>query len=233
MPDVAVELTARLRALETHYASWRRQLSAGTRAKQDAVAIDDRQCQLFQNFEASCVPGLLQTPEYARQMLRVVSDLHHTPADVEQGVNARMQRQQVLHQAGEKGRFRFLIWEPVLWTRLGPHATHAVQLDRLATAIGLPSVSIGIVPLSVGLAVPPLHGFLIYDESVVCVETIGAELRVTDSSEVANYRDVWHRLQRAAHFGPQAHRLIGKARAVLETYPDGVAAPVRLAEPRG
>lgn len=211
--DAITELTARLRALETHYASWRRQLAAGTRANQEAWALDEQKCTEFRNFEPSCVPGLLQTPEYARHMLTLVTDLYHTPQDVEAGVNARIQRQQALYEPGR--RFHFLIWEAALHLLICPPEAMATQLDRLVGVVGLTSITVGIIPLGAGIRVPPFHSFVLYDDVLVRVETLGAELRLVDQTEVGTYREIWNRLDDAAAYGPQAHRVIGRARAAL------------------
>lgn len=61
------------------------------------------------NFETACIPGLLQTADYARWMFRRVTTLYATPPDVEEGVHARLQRQQALYEPGRS--FRFLSFE--------------------------------------------------------------------------------------------------------------------------
>lgn len=212
-PDVKTELTARLKALETHYASWRRQLAAGTRANQEAWAIDERMAIEFRNFEATCVPGLLQTPEYCRHMLNAVIDLYGTPQDVEAGVTARMQRQQVLYDHGH--RFHFILWEAALHALPCPADVMAAQLDRLAGTVGMASIRVGIVPLAAPLKLPPFHSFVIYDRNLVRVETLGAELRLVDASEITTYSEIWNRLHAVTHYGAEAHRAIVKARATL------------------
>src|SRR5690348_2080173 len=40
-PDVAAELTGRLRGLETRYRSWKRQLAAGHRVRQEASVTEE------------------------------------------------------------------------------------------------------------------------------------------------------------------------------------------------
>ncbi|MER5213715.1 helix-turn-helix transcriptional regulator [Streptomyces sp. NPDC002838] len=213
-PDALPELTGRLRTLETHYAAWRRQLAAGVRARQEAWQATEDTAGTIHNFESACIPGLLQTAEYARHMFHRTTTLHRTPSDIEAGVNARMQRQQALYTPGRD--FRFLIWEAALHTILCPREVMAGQLDRLAGVFGMATVQLGIVPLGADLTVVPTHGFWLFDDQLVMVETIGAELRLTDQTEVALYQTVWGELERAAVTGSQAYRLIARARAALE-----------------
>ncbi|WP_042382814.1 helix-turn-helix domain-containing protein [Streptacidiphilus melanogenes] len=212
-PEAVTELVARLRALETHYASWRRQLAAGTRARQEAWQLTESSAQLVRNFESACIPGLLQTPDYARWMFERTTSLHRSPQDIEEGVRARIQRQQLLYEPGRS--FHFLVWEAALRVLICPSAVMAAQLDRLAGVVGLDTVRLGIVPLGVPLPVVPSHGFWIYDDALVMVETIGAELRLVGVAEIDPYVTVWTALEAAAEYGAGAHRVLARSRAAL------------------
>ncbi|WP_405924836.1 helix-turn-helix domain-containing protein [Streptomyces sp. NBC_00035] len=212
--QVLPELTSRLRTLETHYAAWRRQLAAGVRARQEAWHATESASSEVRNFESAVVPGLLQTPEYARHMFIRTTALHRTKQDIEEGVTARMQRQQSLYVPGRS--FQFLIWEPTLHLLLCPRDVMASQLDRLAGVFGMSTVQLSIVPLGADMTVVPTHGFWIFDDRLVMVETIGAELRLTDAAEISLYRTVWDELAQVAVTGHQAHRLIARARASLD-----------------
>lgn len=214
-PQVTEELVGRLRALETHYASWRRQLAAGTRARQEAWHVVETRAGLVCNLETACIPGLLQTPPYARWMFTITTQLHTTPPDIEDGVRARMQRQQALYEPGR--RFSFLVWEAALRTRICPTDVLIGQLDRLAGTIGMDTVDLGIVPFDGALPVVPTHGFWVYDEDLVMVETIGAELRLVEQTEVQLYLNVWHQLSHVAVRDGAALRLLTRARASLAT----------------
>lgn len=213
-PDAFPELAGRLRTLETHYAAWRRQLAAGVRARQEAWEATEASAGTVRNFESACIPGLLQTAEYARYMFERTTALHRTPADIEAGVNARLQRQTALYTPGRD--FRFLIWEAALHMLLCPRDVMAGQLDRLAGVFGMSTVRLGIVPLAADLAVVPTHGFWLFDDQLVMVETISAELRLTDRAEIDLYQTVWDELETAAVTGSQAHRLIARARGSLD-----------------
>ncbi len=213
VPDVLTELTGRLRTLETQYGAWRRQLAAGVRARQEAWHATESASAEVRNFESAVIPGLLQTPEYARHMFLRTTTLHRTTQDIEAGVNARIQRQQALYMPGRS--FHFLLWEPALHMLLCPREVMTGQLDRLAGVFGMSTVQLGIVPLGADLTVVPTHGFWLFDEHLVMVETIGAELRLTDPAELSLYRTVWDELAQAALTGHEAHRLIGRAHAAL------------------
>ncbi|WP_406304906.1 helix-turn-helix transcriptional regulator [Streptomyces sp. NBC_00885] len=168
-PDAASALTAALRNLETQYAEWRRQLRDGTKLRQQALAEVDATTRTIRAFENTWVPGLLQTPEYARCRLAEVVDLYGIVNDIDAGVQARMERQNALYQPGR--RFHFVITEAVLRYGTAPRGVMAGQIDRLMSATSLPSVRLGIVPFGVRLPVSPLHGFWLFDNRIVMVET--------------------------------------------------------------
>jgi transcriptional regulator with XRE-family HTH domain len=68
-PELAAELVASLRTLEGQYVEFRRMFRAGQRATQEAVAEIEGESESIRNCESTFVPGLLQTPEYARYRL--------------------------------------------------------------------------------------------------------------------------------------------------------------------
>lgn len=77
------------------------------------------------------------------------------------------------------------------------------------------TVELGIVPMGVPLPITPKHAFWIFDEQRVVVETIGTELQYDTPDDVDLYGRVWDQLDSAAAYGPQAHRLIARARRGL------------------
>ncbi|MFJ4829878.1 helix-turn-helix domain-containing protein [Streptomyces sp. NPDC088747] len=213
-PTEADDLKSRLRGLETQQRSWRRQLAAGHRSVQDKYVVEYRRTATVRGYEATVIPGLFQTPDYARHLLIHNAELMQSPRDTDEAVRARMRRQEVLYEAGKT--FRVLIWEAVLHALVCPRDVMAGQLDRLAGLIGMSAISLGIVPFGVPLKLTPKHGFWIFDEQRVVVETINTEFALESAEDVALYERVWDSLNEGAVYGPQAHRLIARARASLD-----------------
>ncbi|MFI5978068.1 helix-turn-helix domain-containing protein [Streptomyces sp. NPDC051452] len=213
-PGELADLHSRLRGLESQQRSWRRQLATGHRAVQDRYVAEYRRTSTVRGYEATVIPGLFQTPGYARHLLILNAELMQSPRDTDEAVNARMRRQEVLYE-GDKA-FRVLIWEGALHALVGPSEVMAGQLDRLIGLIGLPQIELGIVPFGVRLKLSPKHGFWIFDEQRVVVETINTEFTLESAEDVALYGRVWDRLEEAAVCGQQARRLIGQARASLD-----------------
>lgn len=214
VPSEAADLKSRLAGLESQQRSWRRQLAHGHRGVQERYVAAYRRTSLVRGYEATVIPGLFQTPDYARSLFAHNAELMRSPRDTDAAVSARMKRQEVLYEAGRS--FRVLIWEGALHALVCPRDAMVGQLDRLVGLIGLRTVSLGIVPLGAPLKLTPRHGFWIYDEQRVIVETINSEFTLDSSDDVALYGRVWDRLDESAVRGPGAHRLIARARAAVD-----------------
>ncbi len=213
VPEQAADLKARLRGLESQQRHWRRQLAAGHAPVQDRYVVEYRRTATVRGYETSVIPGLFQTPDYARHLLAQNAELMRSPRDTEAAVQARMRRQEVLYEPGKL--FRVLVWEAALHVAVGTRETMAGQLDRLVSLIGMSTVELGIIPLGALMPLTPKHGFWIFDEERVIVETISTELQYDSADDLALYGRVWDQLFEGSVSGPQAHRLIARARGAI------------------
>lgn len=171
-----------------------------------------RQAKLIRWFEVTVIPGLLQTPGYARSLVEENIREYGFPEDqADADVAARIKRQDVLYESGRD--FRFVIYEAALRTRIGPSDVMAGQLDRMLNLAGLPQISLAVIPFAARLATTPLHGFALLDESVI-YETYAAEVTVR-AEEAAVYGPVFDRLAAEAVNGEEARQLITAAAAAL------------------
>ncbi|MZE51874.1 helix-turn-helix domain-containing protein [Streptomyces sp. SID5770] len=212
-PDVREELLARLRGVESQPAHWRRQLAVGHAPVQDRYVVEYRRAATARGYETSVIPGLFQTADYARHLLTQNAALMRSPRDTEAAVQSRMRRQEVLYEP--ERLFRVLIWEAALYAQVGTADTMTGQLDRLVGLIGMSTVDLGVVPLRAPMPLTPKHGFWIFDEQRVIVETINTELQYDDPDDVALYLRVWDQLSAHAARELQAQRLIGRIRAAI------------------
>ncbi len=207
-PELAPELIAALRTLETHYVQWRRMFRAGMTAFQLNFGEMEAEAAAIRNFENVLISGLLQTPEYARY--RLAEGVDRSGAhDLDEAVAARMQRQQVLYRRDKK--FHFVLTEAALRYRVCPPDVMAGQLDRLVTLSGMPTLRFGVIPFEVEYPVGPLHGFWIFDDRAVMVENFTASLNVTQPGEVASYLKIFDQLAEIAHYGSQARAIVTRA----------------------
>lgn len=200
--ELRADLLADLRAVRLEHRTWARLLRRGTADRQRAVRPLDEATTLLRAFEPALIPGLLQTAEYARWVLDGVIALRGLPNDVAEGVRARLDRQQMLYDPGKQ--FRFLMTEAALRYLLCPPEVLRGQLDRLLAVAGLPNIELAVLPFSVQLPYPALHGFWMYDNKLVLVDTNTAELALRDQDDLALYERLfellWERADRGAYF---------------------------------
>ncbi|WP_217251926.1 helix-turn-helix transcriptional regulator [Streptomyces sp. AC602_WCS936] len=181
--DVKAEYMDVARAVATEATAWRLIQRAGLHKAQRQLKAVEARMTLLRLFQPSLVPGLLQTPEYMRAILSRHEDL--SEAVVRETVSARLERQEVLYETGKT--FRFVVTEPVLRWLIVPPFVMAGQLDRLISLSRLPNIDVRVVPLAGRQHDIPNHAFVVRDDRAVTVETVHAEIVVTDPRDVALY----------------------------------------------
>jgi transcriptional regulator with XRE-family HTH domain len=171
------------RAVATEATAWRLIQRAGLHKAQKQLQAVEADMGRMRVFQPALVPGLLQTPEYMRAILSRHDDL--TEETVRRTISARLERQEVVYDASKT--LRFVITEPVLRWLIVPPLVMAGQIDRLISLTRLPNIDLRVVPLVGAKHDIPNHAFVIRDDRAVAVETVHAEVVVTDPRDVALY----------------------------------------------
>ncbi|MEU9228569.1 helix-turn-helix transcriptional regulator [Streptomyces massasporeus] len=215
-PDAEPELHGLLSGLDMkqRHRSWRRQLAGGHRGRQEIAVRQTENTALIRGLEVSRIPGLFQTPEYARVIFDSNAEFRGIPPTTEAAVETRMRRQEALYDPEKT--FRFLVCEAALYHRSCPVDVMAEQLDRLYNLVGQRRIELGILPFGTQLRRTAPHAFWIYDRRLVIVETISEELWLTGDDDVQLYERAWDWLAEGAEYGTPARRVIGRARASLD-----------------
>jgi hypothetical protein len=151
------------------------------------------------SYEVQFVPGLLQTEEYARAVIRLGS-LAAPDSEVERRVAVRLRRQRLL--AGEHApQLLAVIDEAALRRPCGGAEVMRGQLDRLLELAERPGIEIRVMPLGfagVG-AESGTFSLLSFREpdlaEVVYLEQFTTALYLDRPREVAEYRDTLERLR--------------------------------------
>ena len=209
-PEQAADIIAQSRDAESLYTEWRRRVRAGLRQLQDSYVSLYQATEVFRVYSPTLVPGLLQTEGYARALLSKNARFLDVPDDGAEAALARLERSQIIHEPGH--RFVLLIEEAALYYRLGDADAMAAQLGHLLTAGALPAVSLGIIPAATDdRAIWPQEIFHIHDDTLVFVELLTAQVKVTQPSEIALYLKAFEQLRAMAVYGAQARALIVKA----------------------
>jgi transcriptional regulator with XRE-family HTH domain len=108
------------------------------------------------SFELAVVPGLLQTEDYVRAVLRAANHL----ADTEEMVSARLERQEILTK-DDAPIFVALMDQSVLQRNIGGAKVMHEQLVHLAEMTERENVVVQIVPLTGTVCAGFLSGFVI------------------------------------------------------------------------
>ncbi|HLS79329.1 MAG TPA: helix-turn-helix transcriptional regulator [Nocardia sp.] len=205
--DQLADLLASLHSIDIAYLEWRKILGTGLKRRQQKSLHLESTASVIRDYQPQIVPGLLQTAEYAAAKLRRGIEFHQVPDDVEEAVAKRMERQRILYRRDHL--FHFLIGEQALHTTVGDDEVMEGQLDRLSSLIGMPRVTIGIVPATAEALVVSTN-FVMFDNRLVMVEGTAAELTITQPREIAVYGRAFDTLARQAVTGRQARALIGR-----------------------
>jgi transcriptional regulator with XRE-family HTH domain len=177
----------------------------------EAVAISD--------FEPGVIPGLLQTPDYARA-LHAASMPRLSEAVIEQRIEVRRARQAVLTR-DEPPQLRAVVDEAVLHRVVGGPAVMAAQLDRVVKSCELPNVTVQVIPYTAG-AHPALDSTFILLEfappvkDVVYVEGLAGQVYLERRQDVERYAQVFERLRTIALSPTESIDLMAKMSAVFK-----------------
>ncbi|MFI5709783.1 helix-turn-helix domain-containing protein [Kribbella sp. NPDC051620] len=106
--------------------------------------------ELIRTYEIQFVPGLLQTPDYARAVTRLGRGERPLPAaEIDRLVALRKTRQQIL-EGSAPTRLWAIVDEAVLRRPIGGRAVLRAQLEHLAEMSRLPNVTLQILPFAAG-----------------------------------------------------------------------------------
>ncbi|MDG4767751.1 helix-turn-helix transcriptional regulator [Solwaraspora sp. WMMD406] len=158
------------------------------------------------------IPGLLQTPDYAK--IRILSALplfdptndKRVPDDPDTEVAARTSRQSMLMRSNGVPRYTAVLEETALGLRCGPPDVMVAQLMHLRSMAQLPNVTLRVLPQTATIAswYLPETAFSIYsfadpeDPSAVAVETLAADMTVNEGPVLDRYRQVFDWMCQAA-----------------------------------
>lgn len=160
----------------------------------------------LRSWQPLVIDGLLQTPEYARELLTMHPGL--TEDRIGERTTARMERKKVLDRA-DPPMLWFVVDEDVLRSQVGNPKVMHDQLQAISEASYHTHVNVQVVPASVGRHIGHLGGFAIAsmkgEPDVVYLESARAG-RVSETPEdVQEIMNVWEAIRTEA-LSPRASR---------------------------
>ncbi|MFF7248377.1 MULTISPECIES: helix-turn-helix domain-containing protein [Embleya] len=153
---------------------------------------------VIRTYEVQFVPGLLQTPEYARAVV-IAGQPSASAAEVDRRVGLRMQRQSILYR-DKPPRLWVVLDEAALRRPIGGRDVMRDQVRHLIEMAALPNVTIQIMPFRFGAHAAEGGPFLLlrFPESdlpdVVYLEQLTSALYLDKRDEVDAYTEVMDRL---------------------------------------
>ncbi|MEH1015759.1 helix-turn-helix transcriptional regulator [Micromonospora sp. CPCC 206060] len=163
------------------------------------ITFED-QARALRWYEPAFVPGLLQTEEYARRILRVAGVF--TAEQVEQRVRSRLARQAVLTR-DDPPHLVVVLDEAVLRRTVDDdRELMREQLDHLATGADHPAVQVHVVPADAGLYQGLQGGIILAtlpDDTVLghIDNQVRAQI-VSGSAEIVRLQHTWEAILSAA-----------------------------------
>ncbi|MGY4279577.1 helix-turn-helix domain-containing protein [Streptomyces sp. M18.1] len=163
----------------------------------DFISLES-QASAMRTLETTVVPGLLQTPEYARAVTHAAVDgLSEERLDTL--VEVRLARQDVL-RAEPPLELSAVLDEAVLRREVGGPGVMARQLERLVEAARLPHVTLRVLPFAAGAHIGVTGPFVIFsfsstsDLDVVVLDHLTSSLHLERKEDVEAYTEAFNAL---------------------------------------
>jgi transcriptional regulator with XRE-family HTH domain len=153
-------------------------------------------------YEVNLIPGLLQTEDYARAVIR--AGMMNSPSeDVERSVALRMARQPAVTR-DDPPKVWAVMDEAALRRRVGGAGLMRMQLEHLLAQAQLPNVAVQVIPFAGGAHPAMGRPFVILvfpdriDTDVVYLEDLTSALYLEDVAEVDRYNVFFNHLRATA-----------------------------------
>ncbi|MEG8274718.1 helix-turn-helix domain-containing protein [Streptomyces sp. AHA2] len=163
----------------------------------DFISLES-QAAAMRTLETTVVPGLLQTPEYARAVTRAA--VGNLPEDrLDTLVEVRLARQDVL-RADPPLELSAVLDEAVLRREVGGPGVMARQLERLVEAARLPHVRLQVLPFAAGAHIGVTGPFVILsflstsDLDVVVLDHLTSSLYLERKEDLRAYTEAFNSL---------------------------------------
>jgi hypothetical protein len=165
-------------------------------------------------FDTTLVPGLLQTENYARAVLNILSTAD--PEATDRLVELRMRRQDRLYAAQDPLVIHMILDEGVLHRSVGGDEVVREQLKRLCADAQRPNITFQVLPFSIGAHRAVDGPFLVLafpdsdDNDLVYVESHLGQLYLEKEHDVEVYEQIFDSLVDLALSAEQSVTLVGK-----------------------
>lgn len=171
----------------------------------------------IRTYEPELVPGLLQTADYARAVIRAGRP-GDTSGEIDRRVEVRLERQEVLTRSSPPPpKVGVVLNEGVLARRVGGPEVMRAQLEHLMKERDRANITVQILPFSAGEHPAMVGPFTMLtfldpaDPGVVNVENVMGALALEKPEDTRSYEEVWNAIQAKAASPSDS-------RAIMRTY---------------
>ncbi|WP_330180356.1 helix-turn-helix domain-containing protein [Nocardia sp. NBC_01503] len=204
---------------ETKSPGWWHNYGAAVPSHFDLYLGMEESARKLTTLHLNLLPGLLQTPGYRRAVIWAAYPSMAT-VEVEQRIEISAKRQQRLSEDPADFSVTMYVCESALRWAIGGPAVMAEQLRHIADLMGLPTVSIRVVPMGIATPLPLIVGtftlmeFPMFANSrlteppLVYVEGYTGALYLDKPGEMEQYRAACKILRATALSEPETRRLV-------------------------
>ncbi|WP_199831886.1 helix-turn-helix domain-containing protein [Streptomyces sp. ERV7] len=184
---------------------------------EDLISLE-AEAESVSTWQLGVIPGLLQTSEYAREIIRTTAMSEAVEARVDALVEVRLARQSVLTRDNEPLTLWAIIAEQALRSTCEDASVMHEQLGRLLSMGKRPNINVQVLRADAPLHAGQMGGFTLLgfgphaDLDVAHSESLTSILYIEDQNPVATYRDAWQRLTSAAESVEASAELITEIR---------------------
>jgi transcriptional regulator with XRE-family HTH domain len=162
----------------------------------------ESEARSVRNYESLFVPGLLQTEDYARDVIPSAIP-KAASSEIDQLVQARIERQEAFN-ADRSLELWTIIDEAALRRLVGGPKVMAAQLDHLVEASNYPNVTLQVIPFGAGTH-PGMHGSFVLldfpdegDPTAIYIESATGGLFLESDEDIRRYNQLYDHLRAQA-----------------------------------
>ncbi len=198
---------------------WLRPYHDALRDEYNTYIQFEAEAKTVRNWEALYIPGLLQTKNYAHAVIEGhLPDA--MPGDLEQRVQARIERQAVLTKEHPLD-LTAVMDEAALRRQVGGPDVMAEQLQQLQELADRPHISVQVIPYLAGAHQGMPGGFALLsfadpeDGQIVYIDSMANDSFLETDADIARYATIFDNLRAQALSSDDSLALIAKATAEL------------------
>ncbi|GAA1786546.1 helix-turn-helix transcriptional regulator [Actinomadura chokoriensis] len=176
------------------------------------LSLEDEASQI-RDWQPQVVPGPLQTPDYAREVVMAFTD---DASDIERRVAARMTRRSILSRPNTP-EIQVVLDESILYRRVGGAETMRAQFNSLLADADRPRLTLQVLPFDRGRH-PGLNGAFVIltfeaglDPDIAYLETPGGDIYLESADDVARRRVTFDKLSQLAMSPDESRARIQRA----------------------